>query len=115
MTTTHVISSHAEIDARLLRMVAACVVKIDRDRNLLTRVAANVARQPNTRVRNRWQTLLKNPWPKLREKLLDESEAGAELRQDVPFSGLLTNAERLAFFRPPYPDAIPNVRREQYV
>jgi len=91
--------THAQIDRRLLRLVHACVKKIDRNPGLLDRVAGSVTRIPNPQIRSQWTSLLRLPWSELRVRLLDGSEWGSELRQNAPFGGILTNAERRRIFQ----------------
>jgi len=91
--------THATIDDRLHRLVAACVAKIDADASLLHRVRAAAERQPNPRIRAEWEALLALPWPELRARLLEESDRGQSLRQNAPLGGLLSPAERMAIFR----------------
>lgn len=91
--------THHEIDLRLLGMVRLCVDKIDANPQLLERVMTNAARVPDPRLRDRWLQFLDTPWPEFRKKLLAQTEAGNQLRQDAPFGGLLSNAERIQFYR----------------
>jgi len=99
MSVTAPTLSHAQIDQRLLQLIEACVRKIDQNPRLLAQVRKNIARQPNPRIRRLWTHLLNSPWAQLREQLTEVSERGARLRQDAPFAGILTDAERLAIFR----------------
>ena len=92
--------NHQDIDLRLLAMVRLCVEKIDSDPRLLAQVAINAARISDPRIREQWRGVLDTPWLEFRKRLLAETEAGAQIRQDAPFGGLLSNAERLQFFRP---------------
>lgn len=65
------------------------------------------ARQVNQRwciqspsvLHREWSNILANDWSTIREKLLDESERGAKLRQNNPFCGILNPQERWAFLR----------------
>jgi hypothetical protein len=41
-----------------------------------------------------WDSLLTLPIPELRKALVDESEAGDDLRQNSPFAGVLSEPER---------------------
>ncbi len=94
-----VVLTHLQIDKRLLGMVRLCVEKIDAEPHLLERVSANIARIADPRIREQWTGCLATPWPQLRAALLDESEAGDQFRQNVPFGGLLSNRERYVFFK----------------
>lgn len=90
--------THADIDRRLLRLVTACVAKLDRDPALLLRVTRSAARIPNPQLRAEWAELLGRPWSEVRGRLLEDTESGAQLRQSAPLGGLLTNAERHRIF-----------------
>ena len=89
----------ADIDARILGMIEAWVVKFGLNPSLERRVAENATRIADARIRDEWQSLLGTPWPQLRERLRDKSERGNELRQNAPFYGILTDAERVSFFQ----------------
>jgi len=91
--------THQQIDDRLRSMICLCVEKIDADPALLQRVAANASRIADPRLRDQWNDLLTLPWAQTREKLLARTESGDQLRQNTPFGGLLSNAERLSFFK----------------
>ncbi len=101
-------TTHADIDARILRMLEACAQKIDRDPSLLDRVADNSSRIANQRIRQEWLSLVNMPWPELRSVLLDPSERGKQLRQNAPFGGILTEDERMSFFPPSVPRLDPH-------
>jgi hypothetical protein len=92
-------ATHRTIDARLLRLTQAVVAQIDRDPSLRQRMAGNVSRWSDARLRERWHTLLSLPWPDLRMRLLAETDEGAALRQDAPLGGLLAPAERMRIMR----------------
>jgi hypothetical protein len=92
--------THADIDRRILGMIRLCVEKIEADRRLLARVWDNAERIADPRIRNEWRKLQSLPWAELKAKLLAETPDGDQLRQNAPFGGLLTNRERLRFFRP---------------
>jgi hypothetical protein len=98
---------HKVIDARLLRLVEASVQKIDGDPALRQRLAQNLARWPNPRLRTRWERHLRQPWRELRAQLLAETDEGAALRQDAPLAGILTVAERARIMREFSHDARP--------
>ena len=46
-----------------------------------------------------WMAILQRPWPEIRSILLDDSEEGRRLRQNDPFCGILTRAERWEIYR----------------
>ena len=91
-------SAHQSIDNRLLQMVRACVVKIDSRPELLRIAHENLSRVTNRRVYSEWTNLLSVPWVQLRAILVEDSERGRALRQNAPFAGLLTAAERRGFY-----------------
>jgi hypothetical protein len=43
--------------------------------------------------------MLASPLPELRRALLDESQEGDDLRQNSPFAGLVSEAERVRILR----------------
>ena len=92
--------THRDIDERLLGMVRLCVEKIDADPHTMTMVRANIDRIADPRIKAEWRGLSSLPWAALRERLLSQSPDGDQLRQNAPLGGVLTKAERLAFFRP---------------
>ncbi|MBI5766365.1 MAG: hypothetical protein HZA93_01115 [Verrucomicrobia bacterium] len=98
---------HQTIDARLLRLVEASVRKIDANPALTGRLAENVTRWPNPRLRAQWQRRLEQPWADLRAQLLAETEQGTALRQDAPLGGILSPAERARIMREFSHDARP--------
>lgn len=75
-------SSHQVIDARLLSLARAVIRKIDANPALRLRMADNVDRWSDAKLRKKWHELLRQPWPELRRQLLADTEAGAALRQD---------------------------------
>lgn len=97
--------THSTIDDRLLRLVLACLLKVDANHALLSRAHAAVQRQPNPCIRTEWKSLLALPWPELSALLLETSDRGQRLRQDAPFGGLLSPEERMTVFRRDTPAA----------
>ena len=91
--------SHNTIDARLLRLTEAAVKRLDGDPALLSRLADNVSRWQNRRLREEWQRRLAWPWAVLRVQLLAPTEEGAALRQDAPLGGILPAVERAQIMR----------------
>lgn len=95
--------THQDIDRRSLEMARQIVAKIDADpqRAGLERarqVCRRWVEKGNVPARE-WLTLLDRPWEQVRSILLDESEEGQRLRQNDPFCGILTPAERWAIYR----------------
>lgn len=95
--------THQDIDRRSLAMARQIVAKIDADpqRAGLER-AKQVCRRwvelGNIPARE-WLPLLEQPWENVRSILLDESDERQRLRQNDPFCGILTPAERCAIYR----------------
>jgi hypothetical protein len=85
---------HKTIDARLSRLVEASIQKIEANPGLRPRLAQNVSRWSNPRLRQEWQQRLKQPWPEFSAQLLADTEEGAALRQNAPFAGILSPLER---------------------
>lgn len=96
-------TTHADIDARILGMLEACAYKIDRDPTLLTTVRENVSRLADGRIKSEWTALLTLSWAELRPLLLERSQQGDQLRQNAPFGGILSEDERMNFFPPGVP------------
>ena len=46
-----------------------------------------------------WLAILQLPWPEIRRMLLDDSEDSRRLRQNDPFCGILTPAERWEIYK----------------
>ena len=92
--------THAAIDRRILGMVLLCVEKIEADERLLTRVWENAERIADPRIREEWLRFRTMPWVELKAKLLEDGPDGDQLRQNAPLGGLLSNRERIRFFRP---------------
>ena len=101
---------HDVTDRRLLELTRACVEKFDHEIKtyglaakpsaatygpLMTQVEAMIGRYPEPH-RRQWQRLWALPWHELKAVLLAETEAGNELRQNIPFGGVLTPEERQA-------------------
>ncbi len=53
-----------------------------------------------------WMSILQRPWPEIRSILLDDSEEGNRLRQNDPFCGILTPAERWEIYREADPQPV---------
>ena len=102
-------TTHAEIDARIYRMLDACALKIDRDPALLAKVRENVSRIADERIKKDWAPLVALPWLELRQLLLERSQNGDQLRQNAPFGGILTKDERMSLF----PSNVPKLDAEE--
>lgn len=101
--------THQEVDRRSLAMAEAVVAKIEGDpeRAGLEQARRTLKRwqrihQGNPRMTdtlNRWQGILSLPWREIKTILTDPEDAGAELRQNSPFAGVLTPEERNTIYR----------------
>lgn len=95
--------THQAIDRRSLEMARRIVAKIDADPQQsgfahAREVCARWVAQGNIPARE-WMLLLQRSWPEVRAILLDPSEEGQRLRQNDPFCGILTPAERWTIYR----------------
>jgi len=97
------VHTHQAIDQRSLTMVRRIVEKIDADP---TRAGFEHAKRTCRRwvemgniPAREWLALLDRPWEEVRLILLDESEEGQRLRQNDPFTGILTPQERWEIYR----------------
>ena len=99
-----IVKNHLQIDERSLLLARAIVRKIDSDpkREGLSKARRTCRRwageHGNPYIRE-WSSILEGPWPLIRERLLDPSEAGTALRQTNPFAGVLSPRERWALYR----------------
>jgi hypothetical protein len=98
-----VVRTHAGIDSRSLTMARRIAAKIDGDplREGLEharKVCARWVEQGNVPAEE-WMAILERPWAEIRSILLDDSEEGRRLRQNDPFCGVLTPAERWDIYR----------------
>ena len=95
--------THDDIDRRSLAMARRIAAKIDGDpgREGLVharQVCARWVEKGNVPAKE-WMAILQRPWPEIRSILLDDSEEGKRLRQNDPFCGILTPAERWEIYR----------------
>ncbi len=91
--------SHEDIDRRILRLVTACVARIEENPKMMERARGQVAKYSNVRLREEWDKLLDLPWAQLRSVLLEKSHEGDRIRQSVPFGGFLSNEERMRIIK----------------
>lgn len=96
--------SHRDIDRRSLALARAVAARIDADahREGLRRARQTCARwraASDSPAAAEWDSILAQPWDRVRGVLLDEGEVGQRLRQSSPFCGILTNAERWRIYR----------------
>lgn len=96
--------NHQQIDRRSLALAHAVVQKLESgniEKGLEHVRSVNrrwLERDPST-LHNEWARILLGDWPSIRAVLLDDSERGAQLRQNSPFCGILTPQERWRFFK----------------
>jgi hypothetical protein len=97
------VKTHEAIDRRSLEMARRIAAKIDDDplhaglahaRQVCSRWVA----KGNVPARE-WMAILSRDWPEIRGILLDDSEEGRRMRQNDPFCGILTPAERWEIYR----------------
>jgi hypothetical protein len=70
---------------------------VDEARHVLARWRQEGRIDP--RYADGWERMLASPLPELRRALLDESQEGDDLRQNSPFAGLVSEAERVRILR----------------
>jgi hypothetical protein len=99
ITVNTISISHADVDQRLLRLVEACVAKIDSDPKLFAIMRRNITRWSAAHLRAEWEQLLSLPWPELRARLLEDSDRGRLHRQNAPLGGVLDARERFLLLR----------------
>jgi hypothetical protein len=92
---------HQGIDRRSLEMARRIVAKIDADPRGLEharQVCVRWVERGNVPARE-WLGILERPWSEVRRILLEDSEESRRLRQNDPFCGILTPAERWEIYR----------------
>ena len=104
-----------QADRRALEMTWLIVAKIDQDPSLVQVGVENMKRwrcqrdgyQP--RCLEKWEEFIATePWERLRERLLEQSDEGQRLRSSHPFAGVLTQKERESV----YPFDFEQLRRQ---
>jgi len=96
--------THDYIEKRSLVLARQIAARIDADprHRALSKARARCRRwlcaNPGSDLRL-WAAILKQPWPLVREALLDSSETGHRIRQSNPFCGVLSPRERWAVYR----------------
>ena len=96
--------THEQIDRRSLMLARAIAEKLDRDGDERALEKARTVQrrwcaQSPSRRHDEWAAILQRPWPEVRSALLEESEQGAQRRQNSPFCGVLSPRERWALYR----------------
>jgi hypothetical protein len=97
------VKTHPRIDRRSLMMSRRIAAKIDGDpgarrAHACSEVCARWVEKGNVPA-NEWTDIMQRPWPEIRSILRDDSEEGRRLRQNDPFCGILTPAERSEIYR----------------
>ena len=96
----HTEPGHPAIDRMGLAYARIQAKKIDADRTLLQLGLDNIERWAKLRgglprAHEEWRNLLVGePWEKLRDILIEESDEGQRLRSSSPFAGIVSPAER---------------------
>ena len=96
---------HPEIDRKVLELARIAVARIDANPALARIGLDNIERWTMQkggylpRCHAEWKHLIETqPWVKLREMLLEESDEGQRLRSSHPFTGLVTDEERARIY-----------------
>jgi hypothetical protein len=97
--------SHQWLDMVNLEMCRAIATKIRLDPKLMRIPRKNLDRWRKknrglARAQQEWEIILKRyPTERVLEILTQENDEGQRLRQSDPFVGILTESERMAFFK----------------
>lgn len=98
-----VYSDHSRLDERNLALHQLVAEKILADPGLLEKARANIRRwqasydSPSLACVE-WEQVLNGPVDQVAKFLVERSEWATRLRQSSPFTGILTEAERLAIY-----------------
>jgi len=89
--------------ARSLALHVLIAQKVTENPVLLERARGNlerwgIAHDPVPRWMVEWQEILNRPWPEVAALITDPGPEGARLRKSSPFSGVLSDQERLQIF-----------------
>ncbi len=97
---------HPHIDRRMLAMARLAAEKIDRDPELLQIAIDNLERWARMDEHGlppplaEWRELIaRHSWPELRAILVQDNDEGQRLRGSSPFSGIISEEERLAILK----------------
>lgn len=89
-------------DWRSLEMHRLIVTKLKADPSLVERARANISRWKNQRgVRpaySEWEEILSSGMERIFHVLTCEDQASARLRSSTPFTGILSDTERIQLF-----------------
>jgi hypothetical protein len=112
-------SDHTRLDERSLALHQLVAQKVLAVPALLGKARANVRRWQESHgspsfALAEWEQILSGPVDQVAEFLVERSERATRLRQSSPFTGILTEAERLAIYeshsaRTRHPGGKPNL------
>lgn len=96
-------SDHRRLDERSLALHRLVAERVLADPALLDRARANVRRWQESRgspsfALAEWEQILSGPVGQVARFLVERSDKATRLRQSSPFTGILTEAERLAVY-----------------
>jgi hypothetical protein len=94
---------HARLDERSLALHQLVAKKLLADPILVERARANGRRWQKSHGRlslalAEWEQILTGPGDEIARFLMERSETATRLRQSTPFTGILTEPERLAIY-----------------
>jgi hypothetical protein len=94
---------HQRVDQRSLELHRAIAQKLRTHPELLEIARDNLERWSQTAAHStpylgEWSRILDRPLPEILELIVEESEHMTAMRQNAPFAGILTPAERWAIY-----------------
>lgn len=89
-------------DWRSLEMHRLIATKLEADPSLLERARSNISRWKNQRgarpAYSEWEEILSSGLDRVLHVLTSEDQESARLRSSTPFTGILSDAERIQLF-----------------
>ncbi len=89
-------------DWRSLEMHRLIATKLEADPSLVERARSNISRWKNQRglipAYSEWEEVLSSGMDRILHVLTSEDQASARLRSSTPFTGILSDAERVQLF-----------------
>ena len=89
-------------DWRSLEMHRLIATKLEADPSLVERARSNISRWKNQRVErpaySEWEEILSSGLDRVLHVLTSEDQESARLRSSTPFTGILSDAERIQLF-----------------
>lgn len=89
-------------DWRSLEMHRLIAIKLEADPSLLERARSNISRWTKLRgmrpAYSEWEEILSSGMDRILRVLTSEDQASARLRSSTPFTGILSDAERIQLF-----------------